>query len=211
MFATELELPYSGIYSDHKCNLLQGLATRHRPSGEGLRAGVLRREESSSSINTSNITSTSSLNSSQASSNVSPKNPLGLAVNIHNRGVGPTRVQVSPAKETTLNQPQSHSPSSLSNSHSISVEGSSNSPPQPSSHSPAAPGKPHPPTPHPKPQQAGKAPMSFLAEIQAAQKRRGLEESPEGSPSQPKQSPQKLPQTNSLGGAQNGGGGENNQ
>ena len=212
MFATELELPYSGIYSDHKCNLFQGLATRHRPTGEGLRAGVLRREESSSSINTSNITSTSSLNSSQASSNVSPKNPLGLAVNIHNRGVGPTRVQVSPAKETTLNQPQSHSLSSLSNSHSISVEASSNSPPQQSSHSPAAPGKPHPPTPHPKPQQAGnKAPMSFLAEIQAAQKRRGLEESPEGSPSQPKQSPQKLPQTNSLGGAQNGGGGENNQ
>ena len=208
MFATELELPYSGI-SDHKCNLLQGLATRHRPSGEGLRAGVLRREESSSSINTSNITSTSSLTSSQASSNVSPKNPLGLAVNIHNRGVGPTRVQVSPAKETTLNQHQTHASSSLSNSHSISVEGSSNSPPQPSSHSPAAPGKPHPPTPHPKPQQAGnKAPMSFLAEIQAAQKRRGLEEIPEGSPPQPKQSPQKLPQTNSLGDrSQNGGGG----
>ena len=202
-------MPYSGT-RDHKYNLLQGLATRHRPSGEGLRAGVLRREESSSSINTSNITSTSSLNSSQASSNVSPKNPLGLAVNIHNRGVGPTRVTVSPAKETTLNQHQTHSPSSLSNSHSITVEGSSNSPPQPSSNSPAAPGKPHPPTPHPKPQ-AGKAPMSFLAEIQAAQKRRGLEESPEGSPPQPKQSPQKLPQTNSLGGTQNGGGGENNQ
>merc|ERR1719173_393805 len=130
----------------HRAELVhrsQGLATRHRPSGEGLRAGVLRREESSSSITTSNITSTSSLNSSQASSNVSPKNPLGLAVNIHNRGVGPTRVQVSPAKETTLNQPQSHSLSSLSNSHSISVEASGNSPPQPSSHSLAAPGKPH--------------------------------------------------------------------
>merc|ERR1719205_93972 len=58
----------------HRAELVhrsQGLATRHRPSGEGLRAGVLRREESSSSI------------TSQASSNTSTKNPLGLKVNVH--------------------------------------------------------------------------------------------------------------------------------
>merc|ERR1719339_290099 len=68
--------------------------------------------------------------------------------------------------------------------------------------------KPHPPTPHPKPPQAGKAPMSFLAEIQAAQKRRGLEEeSPEASPPQPKQTPQRPQQTASQGTSHNGGGG----
>merc|ERR1719266_2484552 len=175
----------------HRAELVhrsQGLATRHRPSGEGLRAGVLRRDESSSSI------------TSQASSNIPPKNSLGLTVNIN-------RVTVSPARETEwkisngssqLATTQGNSPQSKP----TTVEPQSNSPSQTNSQ-PST--RPHPPTPHPKPPQAGKAPMSFLAEIQAAQKRRGLEESPEPSPPQPKQSPQR-PQTANQGTSHNGGG-----
>ena len=182
----------------------QGLATRHRPSGEGLRAGVLRREESSSSI------------TSPASSNATTKNPLGLKVNLHSSSgvaTGPSRVTVSPARETTERKSSNASiQGSSPQSKQSAVEANGNSSPtQTSSSQSSTAAKPHPPTPHPKPPQAGKAPMSFLAEIQAAQKRRGLEESPEGSPPQPKMSPQKLPQTNSLGGTQNGGGGQNNQ
>ena len=153
-----------------------------------MRAGVLRRDESGSSI------------TSQASSNIPSKNSLGLTVNIN-------RVTVSPARETEwkisngssqLATTQGNSPQSKP----TTVEPQSNSPSQTSSQ-PST--KPHPPTPHPKPPQAGKAPMSFLAEIQAAQKRRGLEESPEPSPPQPKQSPQR-PQTANQGTSHNGGG-----
>ena len=184
--------------------LFQGLATRHRPSGEGLRAGVLRREESSSSI------------TSQAANNTSTKNPLGLKVNIHSSSssgaaAGPTRVTVSPARETTERKSSNASiqGSSPPQSKPSAVEANgSNSPISSSQSSTAA--KPHPPTPHPKPPQAGKAPMSFLAEIQAAQKRRGLEEeSPEASPPQPKPSPQRPQQTANQGTSHNGGAGRN--
>merc|ERR1719397_1164669 len=185
----------------HRAELVhrsQGLATRHRPSGEGLRAGVLRREESSSSI------------TSQPSSNTSTKNPIGLKVNVHSGIVpGPSRVTVSPARDTTerkssnaSNQPIQGSSPPQSKPSAAETNGSS--PPQASSSQSSA-AKPHPPTPHPKPPQAGKAPMSFLAEIQAAQKRRGLEESPEASPPQPKQTTQR-PQA-SQGTSHNGGGG----
>ena len=168
--------------------IFQGLATRHRPSGEGLRAGVLRRDESSSSI------------TSQASSNIPPKNSLGLTVNIN-------RVTVSPARETEWKISNGSSQQTTTQGNSpqskpTTVEPQSNSPSQTNSQ-PST--RPHPPTPHPKPPQAGKAPMSFLAEIQAAQKRRGLEESPEPSPPQPKQSPQR-PQTANQGTSHNGGG-----
>merc|ERR1719242_1399547 len=152
----------------HRAELVhrsQGLATRHRPSGEGLRAGVLRRDESSSSI------------TSQASSNSPSKNSLGLTVNIN-------RVAVSPARETEWKISNGSSQQTTTQGNSpqskpTTVEPQSNSPSQTNSQ-PST--KPHPPTPHPKPPQAVKAPMSFLAEIQAAQKRRGLEESPEPSP-----------------------------
>ena len=155
-----------------------------------MRAGVLRRDESSSSI------------TSQASSNSPSKNSLGLTVNIN-------RVTVSPARETewkisngSSQQATTQGNSPQSKPMPTTVEAQSNSPSQTNSQ-PST--KPHPPTPHPKPPQAGKAPMSFLAEIQAAQKRRGLEESPEPSPPQPKQSPQR-PQTANQGTSHNGGG-----
>ena len=153
-----------------------------------MRAGVLRRDESGSSI------------TSQASSNSPSKNSLGLTVNIN-------RVTVSPARETEWKISNGSSQQTTTQGNSpqskpTTVEPQSNSPSQTNSQ-PST--KPHPPTPHPKPPQAGKAPMSFLAEIQAAQKRRGLEESPEPSPPQPKQSPQR-PQTANQGTSHNGGG-----
>ena len=181
--------------------LFQGLATRHRPSGECLRASVLRREESSSSI------------TSQPSSNIPTNNPLGLKVNVHGGGVpGPSRVTVSPAREAAERKSSNASSQQIQGSSPPqsklgAADANSSSPPQASSSQSSA-AKPHPPTPHPKPPQAGKAPMSFLAEIQAAQKRRGLEESPEASPPQPKQTPQRPQQTASQGTSHNGGGGE---
>ena len=179
----------------------QGLATRHRPSGEGLRAGVLRREESSSII------------TSQASSNISTKNPLGLKVNIQSSSsgvtAGPSRVTVSPGREATERKSSNGSSPPESKPSAVQANGSSPTQ-QTSSIQSSASKQPHPPTPHPKPPQAGKAPMSFLAEIQAAQKRRGLEESPEASPPQPKQNPQRPQQTANQGTSHNGGGGGKN-
>ena len=134
-------------------------------------------------------------------------------MNVHSGVVpGPSRVTVSPARDTTerKNSNASSQPiqgSSPPQSKSGAAETNGSSPPQASSSQSSA-AKPHPPTPHPKPPQAGKAPMSFLAEIQAAQKRRGLEESPEASPPQPKQTPQRPQQTASQGTSHNGGGGE---
>ena len=165
-----------------------------------MRAGVLRRDESNSSLSKQQA----------APSSTSAKNPLGLKVNIHSSSgiaAGPSRVTVSPPRETTATT-QGSSPPQQQSKPSAAVEANGNSPPQPSISSQSS-AKPHPPTPHPKPPQAGKAPMSFLAEIQAAQKRRGLEESPEASPPQPKQNPQRPQQTANQGTSHNGGGGEN--
>merc|ERR1719205_360354 len=54
----------------HRAELVhrsQGLATRHRPSGEGLRAGVLRREDSSGSAKSSVLHRENSTGSVKAS------------------------------------------------------------------------------------------------------------------------------------------------
>ena len=156
----------------HRAELVhrsQGLATRHRPSGEGLRAGVLRREDSSGSAKSSVLhreNSTGSVKASvlqkEESSSVKKAPPT-----LHN-GAAASRVTITPPREQEIEATTQNIPAVHSRPQAAEV---ATTPPK------SSPQFRGPPTPHPKPQQ-GK-PMSFLAEMQAAQKRRGLEESPE--------------------------------
>ena len=222
----------------HRAELVhrsQGLTSRHRPSGEGLRSLILRRDDSSSSISRkedsggdgvlkredregsitrSKDTSTPTVinNSSSSSARVMQQQASNAPVKTVSSSQGvtaPTKTSAATPSQLNTTPPQTApslqpKPKNRDISTTPQVTPSRSSPPKvtPPKAAPAAstaishqaspppPASRQPPTPHPKPPQS-KPGVSFLAEIQAAQRRRGLDESPDSSP--PQTTPQGTP------------------